>query len=95
MCYIYVYIYFFVKFVDNFEAIERNLKSLTSELDNSRVKLGSLNTKKAAYDDKVERRNELLKKSLKSWDIVQIDSSFEEKGYFILFHLNNYFLLYN
>ena len=60
--------------------VQEQEKLLAKKLAEARIKLGSLQQKKIAFDEKVAKRNELLNKALKTWDIPQNDSELTEKG---------------
>lgn len=52
---------------------------MNKKLADARIKLGSLTQKKIAFDEKIAKRNELLNKAFKTWEIPQVDS-FNEEG---------------
>ncbi|OXU24483.1 hypothetical protein TSAR_014049 [Trichomalopsis sarcophagae] len=63
---------------EKLEETERCENTLLKKLADARIKLGSLTQKKIAFYEKITKRNELLKKAFKTWEIPQVDSVTEE-----------------
>ena len=60
------------------------------KLADARIQLGSLTQKKLVFDETTARRNDLLHKILKTWEVSQSDEqdTFTEEGIdFIIFIL--------
>ncbi|XP_001600265.2 DNA repair protein RAD50 [Nasonia vitripennis] len=65
---------------EKLEETEHCENTLLKKLADARIKLGSLTQKKIAFDEKITKRNELLKKAFKTWEIPQVDSVTEEEA---------------
>ncbi|XP_011499172.1 PREDICTED: DNA repair protein RAD50 [Ceratosolen solmsi marchali] len=67
------------EYTDNLHITEKNENILSKKLANDRIRLGSLKQKKIAFDEKVIKRNELLSKSLRMWNVSESGSTITEE----------------
>lgn len=62
------------------EKMQRTENIMMGKLEDAKIQIGSLRQRKAAFDEKLVKRNELLIQNIKTWRISEIDQISSEEG---------------